>query len=532
MDKLNKKNLSALLIPLGFVLLLLVISPYHETFEEFDGVMQFLAAKELAMFRGCHPAWAFHFWPPLYALLTGVTSKFMDGFLGAKIISHLAGMGLLYIAYHFANKLVPGPNIGLLTQLFLVVNPVFVKSALQAENHMLEALFFVSALWLLLEVAETKRGMFVVLAGLASGFAGLTRYTSYVLLPLGILMIFRVIEGKRTIFYSSIFLLSFALISAPWWLCNASANGAPFHTWQYLNIGSAVVPVGGSQWWWRAQARFGSLWEILNAYPRLYWQNLLRNFVKSFSMVMVVSGVLAPFAIPAVFKGFLELKPKSLLLIFGGLGLFVLAVSQAFIFDAVFLSWSVPLTAISVFYLRDFVLELKRRFPKREFLKFPLVIAVLFVIAGGLTYAEVTRYLKSDNEDQGRLVDYRKVVTILKESDPDIHKKYIMADHPAWAYGTGSYYLALPQYYPGEIDALVSYQDLPTKIKRYAPKFPTFTDNLFLRADYLIMNRYTQVAPASYDFLFTPNSDHIPEHFENIYHSDDLVVYRIRWENE
>ena len=136
-------------IPLLFLLVVLFASYFHDTFEEWDGVMQFFAGKEIVTGFG-YNGWTSHFWPPLYSLLIGLGALLMPGFQAAKAISIIASVATLLIAYHFAFELSGNKKVGLLTQLFLFLNPLFIVSAMQAENHMIDTLFFVSATFLLL----------------------------------------------------------------------------------------------------------------------------------------------------------------------------------------------------------------------------------------------------------------------------------------------------------------------------------------------------------------------------------------------
>ena len=60
-------------ITYSFIALILIIF-YHTTFEEWDGVIQLFAGREI--FQGYnYIGWPSHFWPPLYSFLIGFLRK-------------------------------------------------------------------------------------------------------------------------------------------------------------------------------------------------------------------------------------------------------------------------------------------------------------------------------------------------------------------------------------------------------------------------------------------------------------------------
>ena len=60
-------------IPLLYAVILIPLFFLHDTFEEWDGVMQFFAGREILTGFG-YNGWTSHFWPPLYSLLIGIGS--------------------------------------------------------------------------------------------------------------------------------------------------------------------------------------------------------------------------------------------------------------------------------------------------------------------------------------------------------------------------------------------------------------------------------------------------------------------------
>lgn len=516
-------------IPLFYALVLLPLFFFHDAFEEWDGVMQFFAGREILSSSG-YNGWTSHFWPPLYSLLIGVGNLFISGFEAAKLVSIIAGILLLYVAYEFAVELFNEKKVGLLTQLFLVLNPLYLLSSLQAENHMLDSLFFVSGLLLLLKSLREPTIRNFLATGLICGFAGLSRYTSYALIPIAVIVPFLFLDFKKAITAAAAILIGFALVSSPWWYYNTIMNGSPFYTWQYMNIGAAIAPkVGGKEWWWSAQSNFNGILDIFSAMPFAYFRNFVHNVISSSKLLVMSAGVLAPLTLPAIFESFISMKPKSLLTLLGLLIVFVTLVSQAFVFDQVFLSWAVITTVLSVMFLLKFTTLCQQRYPSLERYRF-LILVIIFLSTAGLalTSYRTVSYI-NNKSDGGQLADNDAVTRALREYDPNIENKYVMAIHPARAYYAGAKYLMIPLYYEGTIQGLVSYKGLSERVKAYAPKYPSTVASSDLRADYLIYDISVQQYLPQFSFLFAPGSDEIPENFKLVHRSDQAVVYRIIW---
>ena len=523
----RKNNLKPTIIPLLFAISAVIVAYFHDTFEEWDGVMQLFAGREIFQGMG-YQGWTSHFWPPLYSSLVGLLDLFIDGFWAAKIVSIVPGSVLLYVVYKFAVFLTSNSKVGILSQAFLALNPLYFLSTIQAENHMLDSLFFVTGLFLLLRAVENRSTKSFIIVGIIFALACLIRYTSYVLLPLALIIVFLSFNLKNAIKMSLAFLLPFLVVSLPWYYVNMVNNGSPLFTWQYMNIGSAFVDSNHVRWWWLTQANYNGIQDIIVSHPIPYLKNFLMNCIRSGVIILTSAIVLAPAVFPALFDGFINMKSKLFFPLIGGLFLFVVLVSQAFVFDQVFLSWLVVITILSVHFLLGYLKRCKEKYNVLKRLKFT-VLVWSFVLIGGLfiTAYCVGGYVLGDDYDSGQLADVKIIANTLQRYDVNIQDKYIMAINPSNAYYIGGKFLMAPLYYEGDIEGLCTYKGISDHIQEYAPKYPTTTPLSNLRADYLIYNKGLAKYLPQYSFLFDPTSESIPDNFRLIYQSETVVVYEI-----
>jgi len=526
-------------IPVLYVITLLVVSPLHNRFDEWGGVMQFFAGKEILAGRG-YNGWASYFWPPLYSVLIGLGSLVGPGFFVGKLISIVAGTALLYVAYALAIELTGQKRIAVLSQVFLFLTPLYFKESLIAHNHMLDAFLFVSGLWLFLRsLREPSPGRLLVV-GLICGLAGLSRYTSYVLLALPLFLVI-VVDLKTAIKLALAFWGGFFLVSLPWWYYNTVTNGLPFYTRQELNICMEVVPGvwgGGSNlglWECNLHYNFHSIFEVIAAYPVGYLRNFYQNIIESVVwLVKLPPNILALFVIPAILESFISMKPRFWIILFGELALFIGLASQALVPEYALLPWAPLITIVTItFIFRYFDLGEVRYPILQKYHARTLFLALVIMVSLALLPVSKINYPQAD----AALVDLGEVAQVLKEHDPNIAAKVVMAVDPARAYYAGSKYLATPLEYEGTVDGLVSYRDLSERVKIYAPKYPSTIANSELRADYLIYTRPPEDAflfggqqyLPQFSFLLNPKSEQIPENFKLVYCSDNVAVYEIDW---
>lgn len=530
-DKASDKDLSFKLasvwIPLLFLIAALVAFSFHTSFEEWDGVMQYFSGREIVSGYG-YNGWPSHFWPPLYPLLVGLLSLVLPGFEAAKTVSLISGVLTLYIAFHFALALSGKTKVAILAQVFLFLNPVFFLSAVQAENHMLDALFFTWTLLLLARIANERRTATnqLVLLGIMSGISALSRYTSYSLVPVIIITIL-FLDRKKAALLCGAYLAGFIAVSLPWWIYNAKANGSPFHSWQYMNIGSRIFP-DRYEWWWKNQENFTGLKSIIVRYPVLYLKNFYRNILLSNVMLLDCAGILTPLVLPAIFDSFISMKTRLWVILSGIFAAYIILVCQAFVFEQVFLSWSIILTILCVMFLYRYLALAGNRYRLiKRYRIDSIFIAILLAGALFITSRRIVTYVSADSYDAGQLTDTVEISRLLREHDPELSTKYLMAAHPARAYYAGSYYLMAPLYYEGTLEGLVRYRDLGDRVKEYAPKYPLFADSSDLSVDYLVYDKALEAFLPQFSFLLEEDPEELPNNFIPVYRSPEVAVYEI-----
>jgi hypothetical protein len=154
----------------------------------------------------------------------------------------------------------------------------------------------------------------------------------------------------------------------------------------------------------------------------------------------------------------------------GFLAAYVLLVSQAFVFDEVFLSWTVVMAvAASAFWLH-FSKGLEHRHGWLSRCRFSTIaLACLLSLSLGTTALQIRIYLL-DRSDNGQLIDHELVSAALKKHDRAIAQKYVMAVNPSRAYYAGSKFMMMPTYFTGTLMDLVSYSGLSDRVVEAAPR--------------------------------------------------------------
>jgi hypothetical protein len=523
------QRLAPAMIPILYAVILLLVSPLHDTFEEWDGVVQMFAGKE--MVSGLGYTWGVsQRWPPLYPLLIGLGSRIVSGFDAAKLISIIAAVILLYVVYLLALELSGKRRVSLLAQAFLVLNPRYVVSSFQAENHMLESLFLVSALVLFIKSLRSPTKKRWLAVGFITGLACLSRYTSYALLPVFVVALF--LDSRQAVKAVVILIASFTLVNLPWWYANALANGSPFASTLHIPMGWHVIADGTTyKWWWDTHTNYQSVLDVFTASPRGYLMNVARNIYSSGKILIITGGALAPFVVPAAFHAILSLARKHWAILLGGAATYILLVSQALVADEYLLGITVVFCILSVLFLCDYLAQVSGTYPSLRKYHFGNIVVTALLLAGlALTSWRVYGYVKWDDYDNGQMANYRAITAVLKERDPDIAHKYVMSVNPARAYYLGSAYLPPPLYYEDSVDGLVSWRGIKPEVEMLNMRFPSSTPLETARADYLIYDVGLRSHLPQFAFLFDPASDKIPGNFELVYQSRDAVVYEILWQ--
>lgn len=534
---MNKVNFSkGIIIPILYFILLLFISHRHTLFIETDGAMQCLSSTEIASGQGYH-GHSSHFWPPLYTILIYLfTYIFPDGFTAAKFISIISSSLLLLVVYRFLYRITGKDVYAQLAQLFVAVNPVYFFYSSQAQNMMLDTLFFVSAICLFFETLQSTSYKNFFLIGIIAGLAGLTRYTSYAIIPSLVLVLLFYYRPKIAFLNITMLLLGFVIVSLPWWIINTINSGGPINSLNYLNIGYGMAFQSGPEkerWWWHDQSAYNSTLEIILASPIAYIKHVLQGIVLVFFKLTVYSllafiGCLTLFFIQNIYaktSKFIVISNKFFFVITICFLVYTGVISQAFILDRFLLNWYVIIIMaifISLYTISGSTSSLRELKPVITWGLIVFLIANVMVS----TY-KISRYL-SDNGGRYGLSDNEKIVHLLKTRDSHLSKKIIMAVHPARAYYLGCQYVMMPRYNEGSnANDLISYNHLDKKVIHYVPRFPSNLDIEKLTPDYFIFDRISTIYLPQFSFLLDEHSDKIPPNFERLLLTPDVAVYKI-----
>lgn len=532
LDLVKKALYNGLLIPLLYGISMGIVAHQHQLFIDFDGAMAYFSAQDIYNGNG-YRGWGSHFWPPLYPLLTGALARYIDGPDAAELISVVSAALLLWVMHRFVYKLSGNNVIACLAQLLIATNYTFVLLSIKSENHMIDSLFYVWAILLLLQNLDKEARRRYFLVGIVCGLAGLSRYTSYSLMPAFIVTLFCFYPPRRAMLSGIRLLAGFMIISAPWWIINYRTNGSPFSTWQYMNIGAGVFSGNGSRWWWYWSGidTVQSVTGIILQAPGAYLLNFLRNVVKSCYLIVFKSQLTGMFCIASlgyfIFRQYSGHKPPVLrerhfLPVLIALVFYILLVSQAFVFSEVFLSWLVLVVIYGTFAIYRLNLGIRLFGPSYR----PVMLsAIVLIIGADLFYTnwQLNIYIKSVSG----LEENRQIVEAIKAHDNDLDQKLVMSFHPARAYYLGSGFIMLPPYYEGDVNGLVTYQGMSFKVRDHAPRFPATVNVNDLQVDYLIYDKRAAGLLPQFAFLLERSSSRIPSNFQLVYLSAGVAVYKI-----
>jgi len=523
---------NGLLIPVLYGICMTLVTHQRYLFADFDGAMHYFAGEDIYHGNG-YRGWGSHFWPPLFPLLSGALGRWMDGAEAARLISVVAGSVLLWVAHRFVYKLSQNSVVACLAQLLIATNFMFVLLSIKAENHMLDSLFYVLAIFLLLQSLEKDNTAWYFFTGLVCGVAGLSRYTSYSLIPAFVVALFCFYPARRAIKYAVVILAGFILVSSPWWAVNYFDNGSPLSTWQYMNIGAGVFSGTGSRWWWYWSGIDGvqSIGDIMVQRPGGYLLNFSRNVVKSIFLIVTRSQLTGIICIASLLlliyrqhrSGAIQLlRDRMILPVLIALVAYILLVSQAFVFDEVFLSWVVLVVIYGVFAI--YRLSRGARLFRKNYR--PVMLSVIVLVVGldvCYTNCELNNYMT----DASGMEETRQIVGAIKAHEENLEHKVVMTIHPARAYYLRSGYIMLPPYYEGDLNGLVTYRGMSFKVRDHAPRFPSTINVNDLKVDYLIYDTWAARCLPQFSFLLNKNSTRIPANFQLVYLSPDVAVYKI-----
>jgi hypothetical protein len=202
-------------------------------------------------------------------------------------------------------------------------------------------LFFLLSIFVAIKAFEDRKLSNFALLGLCCGLAGLSRYTSYILAPsLLVCLLLAESDRNKMVALGCAYCAMFTLVSALWWIPNWIENGAPLHTWQYLNVGSRLL---GDRfvWYWKTQEHYSSLSQIIANHSDVYISNFFRNL--KYSQRHMVSSIPGGvyFLLLSIYYMWSKVSKSIVVGTTVTFGIFVAVVSQAFVFRDVFLSWTI-----------------------------------------------------------------------------------------------------------------------------------------------------------------------------------------------
>ncbi|MHB2155324.1 ArnT family glycosyltransferase [Calditrichota bacterium GD2] len=165
--------------------------------------------------------------PPLYPLLLGLFSFVVSPELGGKLVSLIFGLGLIAMAYWFVIRLSQNRKLAGVTALLVAFSPalVAVSSQVATESLFLFLLFSVfSTLSLFIKDEHPKARRFLILAGMCSGLAYLTRpeMIAYIFMAVIILLVWRkkiysvLLYGTMVGFFVLLYALFVFSVSGRW----------------------------------------------------------------------------------------------------------------------------------------------------------------------------------------------------------------------------------------------------------------------------------------------------------------------------
>ncbi|MXQ07256.1 hypothetical protein GQ651_05295 [Alphaproteobacteria bacterium GH1-50] len=434
----------------------------REVLEEWDAAMQFASGSHFWE-SGIYTGWASHFWPPFQPLLLGLGDPFDVG----RAVSLTSYAAVLAIAYAYLRLRGIDSLAALIGTAFIGGNAHVLLMGLQVENHALETAFVLAAFVVASRFRDTGSAAPLLICALLLGLAGLTRYTSYAAaLVVGLLLLFSRPGGLRSfLLYSAVFVM----VSLPWWVHNTAMNGSPLHSWQYMNIGSSLHEAGPANWWWVGQESFGSLGDVIAAYPKAFFENWRSNLAESLELILESMGtndeVAGGLLVTAVVVAVMRKRRRA-----PGLGVreFILSVplaagfaalaSIAFVFSEALLPASLVMCASLVAYVLASA-------PKARF-----VILGLAVLNGWFAIDVVNSYVAGEARDNGQLVDNDAVRSKLVALG--VHSESLVTSiHPTRMLGLEGGWILRPLAGYNTFCGFLAY-DFGPRVTAYVPRIP------------------------------------------------------------
>jgi len=530
---------SIFVIPAAFVVVIGLSWRLQPVFFEWDGIFQVVAGREIWEGLGYH-GWPSHFWPPLYSILAGMMAKVLPVYPGARLISLVSGGGLIIVTYYLTRLWFNDTAVALGAQFFTAANPLVVREALAAQNHMLEAFFFLACVTLLLRgMAEPRLSTFVF-AGVVGALGDLSRYTSLILFPIGgaaILLALR--SDKRTALLSTAaFLVAGGVVNLPWWVYNYLQTGSPLGNWHYVNTGLSMMryvdpQVTEERWLYHDQEAYSSLSDLARAYPRAYLTNVRNTASEILSITYTLAKwleLLLPFGVACALLSRDQRTRRATWLVISLYLAWLLLASQALAKAYAMTVWAVVVTIVAVAALGALGRLITRwRMPM---LTYAYWGAVAILAAFSLRSARVTVsiYGGPNHDLHGQLREAAPLQAAIRAHDPDLVRKTAMAANPAWGWnvGTGGF-IEMPQYYKGTMRQLAVLDGLGPRVRRYVPRWPSLTPDSALRADYILYDSVARLNLPEIGRQLDAEVDS-PDHGATVvFRSPSVTLYELKW---
>lgn len=156
-----------------------------------------------------------------------------DAWIGARVLNLMAAVAGLFAVWALARR-AGGPRVALATLAAVMLNPVHVSTAIEAGTDQPAFALAVGSTALLL--AGNRRTTFA-LAGLAAGWAVITRYNAAFLLPAAAFRFATHGPSRRGL---AAYAVTAAFPIAAWLATNAALTGNPFTNTNHLNVAYAL----------------------------------------------------------------------------------------------------------------------------------------------------------------------------------------------------------------------------------------------------------------------------------------------------
>jgi len=158
--------------------------------------------------------------PVFYASINSLTG---DAFLNAKLISLLAGTGIVLVSY-FTIKNIFGAKIALLGQLFVVFTPRIGILSIQTLNEIIPIFLIFSSFFFITRKNINLKHLAVI--GILLGIAFTFRYQSgLILIAFIVFLLIRNKKIKQNLLSASLLLIIFSIVISPMLLYNFQTHG-------------------------------------------------------------------------------------------------------------------------------------------------------------------------------------------------------------------------------------------------------------------------------------------------------------------